>query len=255
VAEKAVRLSPRYPAAYLWELGYAYRLTGRVAEAVATQKQVLVHDPNFQLAYNELAFSYWLQWIWQLSQDPQTLEQAFAAAQKTIALNDSDPWAHTVLGYVYLWKKQHDQAIAEAERAIMLDPDLGDGYATQAAILNAVGKPEEAIGVAEKAIHLSPNPWYLFELGHAYCLTKRHEEAIATLKKFLTHYPNTLHAHLILAAAYSELGQEEEARAAAAEILRISPKFSLDVMRQRVPYKDATVVERQVAALRNAGLK
>ena len=45
-------------------------------------------------------------------------------------------------------------------------------------------------------------------------LSGRYEEAIATLKQFLTHYPNILHAHLILAAVYSELGREEEARAA-----------------------------------------
>jgi adenylate cyclase len=110
--------------------------------------------------------------------------------------------------------------------------------------------------VAEKAVRLgSPNPGYLFDLGHAYCLTGRYEEAIATLKKFLTHYPNLLHAHLILASAYSESGREEEARVAAAEVLRISPKFSLEVMRQRWPYKEPAVLERQLAALRKAGLK
>jgi len=67
--------------------------------------------------------------------------------------------------------------------------------------------------------------------------------------------PNVLSAHLVLAIAYSESGREEEARAAAAEVLRISPKFSLEVMRQQWPYKDPAVVERQLAALGKAGLK
>ena len=258
MAEKAIRLDPRGPNAawYLLELGAAYLLAGRIEEAIATQKQVLMHDPNFQFAYTNLAFSYVLQWGWQLSQDPQTLEQALAAAQKAVALNDSLPWAHAALGAVYLWQKQPDQARAEAERAIALDPNLADGYALLAEILNAVGKPEEALGVAEKAVRLgSPNPGYLFELGHAYCLSGRYEEAIATLKKLLTHYPNSLHAHLFLAVAYSESGREEEARAAAAEVLRISPKFSLEVMKQRAPNTDPAVVERHLAALRKAGLK
>ena len=79
-------------------------------------------------------------WGWQLSQDPQTLEQAFEVAQKAIALNDSLPWAHTALGAVYLLQKQHDQARAEAERAIALDPNLADGYGLLAAILNASGE-------------------------------------------------------------------------------------------------------------------
>ena len=59
---------------------------------------------------------------------PQTLEQAFALAQKAVALDDSLPISHQLLGYVYLWKKQHEQAIAEAERAIALDPNDADGY-------------------------------------------------------------------------------------------------------------------------------
>jgi tetratricopeptide (TPR) repeat protein len=258
VAEKALRLDPRGPnaAGYLLELGFAYLSTGRLEEAIATLKQVLVHNPNFLPAYPTLAFSYVLQWAWQLSQDPQTLEQAFAAAQRVLALNDSFPWAHTALGAVYLSQKQPEQARTEAEQAIAFDPNLADGYALLAAILNAMGKPEEALGVAEKAVRLgSPNPGYLFDLGHAYCLTGRYEEAIATLKKFLTHYPNLLHAHLILASTYSESGREEEARVAAAEVLRISPKFSLEVMRQRWPYKEPAVLERQLAALRKAGLK
>jgi TolB-like protein/Flp pilus assembly protein TadD len=258
VAEKALRLDPRGPnvAMCLNQLGLAYLLTGRLEEAIATLKQVLVHNSNFSPAYSNLAFSYLTQWGGQLSQDPHTLEQALAMAQKAVALHDSSPFDHIALGAVYLWQKKPEQARAEAERAITLNPNLANGYALLAGILNATGKPEEAIGVAEKAVRLgSPNPGSLIGLGHAYCLTGRYEEAIATLKKLLTHYPNDLYAHLILAIAYSEVGREEEARAAAAEVLRISPKFSLEVMKQRAPNTDPAVVERQLAALRAAGLK
>jgi hypothetical protein len=55
--------------------------------------------------------------------------------------------------------------------------------------------------------------------------------------------------------SYSELGEEEAARAEAAEVLRLSPNFSLESMRQRNPYKDRARFERGLAALRKAGLK
>jgi adenylate cyclase len=58
-----------------------------------------------------------------------------------------------------------------------------------------------------------------------------------------------------LAVIYSELGREAEARAAVAEVLRISPNFSLEVLRQRAPDTDPAVVKRTIAALRKAGLK
>jgi adenylate cyclase len=60
---------------------------------------------------------------------------------------------------------------------------------------------------------------------------------------------------VLLAAIYGELGREEEARAEAAEILRISPNYSLAVVRARIPYKDPADLERFLDGLRKAGLK
>jgi hypothetical protein len=68
-------------------------------------------------------------------------------------------------------------------------------------------------------------------------------------------FSNFLGSHLHLAAIYSELGREAEARAAAAEVLRLNPQFSLEVHKQRVPLKDPEMLERHIAALRKAGLK
>jgi class 3 adenylate cyclase len=104
----------------------------------------------------------------------------------------------------------------------------------------------------QAAVTLSPKNR---RLGEAYRSTGRYEEAIAAFKRALTRNPDLLPAHLNLAAIYSELGREEEARAEAAEVLKISPKYSLEVWRQRAPYKDPAVLERMLAALRKVGLK
>jgi adenylate cyclase len=255
--EQAMRLNPRYPPNYLFELGWAYLGAGRYAEAIVTLKQVLLRNPNFLAAYPNLATSYVLQWAFQLSQDPQTLEQALAMAQRAVALSDSVSWVHTQLGYVYLFQKQYEQAISEMERAIALDPNFVWGYVGLANVLNSVGKPEEALGLVEKAIRLDPPSADLFSnsIGSTYYSAGRTEEAVAPLKRFLARRPNFLGAHLDLAAIYSELGQEAEARAEAAEVLRLSPNFSLEVHKQREPIKDPAVLERQLAALRKAGLK
>jgi adenylate cyclase len=96
---------------------------------------------------------------------------------------------------------------------------------------------------------------HLSWVGVAYYLAGRPEEAIALLKQYLSRYPNILGAHLTLTAVYSELGKEAEARAEAAEVLRLNPRFSLEVHEERVPIKDPAVLERHIAALRKAGLK
>jgi hypothetical protein len=78
---------------------------------------------------------------------------------------------------------------------------------------------------------------------------------MAISKGILTRNPDVLPAHVFLAAIYREVGREAEARAEVAEVLRINPAYSLEMYRQRLPYKDRAVLERQLIALHKAGLQ
>jgi tetratricopeptide (TPR) repeat protein len=253
--EQAIRLNPRYPAWYLAQLGWAYNMTGRYAEAITALKKVISRNPDFLAAYVQLANSYVAQWAWQLSQDPRTLEQALAAAQRAIALNDAYPWGHWILGSVYLWQKQYDRAVSEMERVIALAPNEAGGYAGLAEMLGRAGRSEEALQMVEQALRRNPSEDMYFSIGAAYYLAGRAEEAIAPLKRGLNRYPNELRAHHALAAIYSELDREAEARTEAAEVLRINPKYSLEIVKEKGPIKDPAILERFIAALRKAGLK
>lgn len=84
----------------------------------------------------------------------------------------------------------------------------------------------------------------------------RYEEAIAALKRVLTYNPNWWGAHWGLAIIYSESGREEEAKAEGAEMLRITPQFTVEGWKRMgaAAFKDPAIVERFVAALRKAGL-
>ena len=83
----------------------------------------------------------------------------------------------------------------------------------------------------------------------------RYEEAIPILKRSLASYPNVLVSHYYLVVDYIELGREPQARAEAAEILRISPNFAVDTFVQRFPNQDETYKERVRTDLHKAGLK
>ena len=212
--KQAMRLNPRYPPIYLFNLGWTYRLTERHTEAVTTLKEAISRNPNLLYAHLLLAISYTLQWMYQQSSDVQTLEEALKAAQRGMVLNGDLPFAHTVLGHVYLCQKQYEQAVTEMKRAIALDPDSVDGYAVLAEGLSRVGKLEEALYMVEQALRHKPSgvdTYSLANIGGVYYRAGRYEEAIATLKQHLAHYPNHLGAHLVLARVYSELGREAEA--------------------------------------------
>ena len=92
-------------------------------------EKAIALDPQYAEAYAWLGWTYWIEWVLRWSADPQTLERALALAQQAVALDDSLPRAHSLLSYVYAQKQQYDQAIAEGERAIALDPNNADSYA------------------------------------------------------------------------------------------------------------------------------
>ncbi len=213
-------------------------------------------DPSFAGAYAILSHTHWRDWRNQWSEDPQPLERAFEAAQKAVALDDSLPLAHTYLAWAYLWRKQHEEAIAEGQRAISLDPNFAEGYSRMGEILSYAGRPEEALGSVKTAMRLDPHypPNYLLHLGNVYYAMGTYEEAIAALKKSLTRNPEVMGANLLLAVILSELGRKEEAQTHMAEVLRHSPHASMKVQRERYPFKDQAVLERYLEALRKAGL-
>jgi len=257
LVERAMRLNPRYPFWYLFELGWAYQLTGQYAEAIVTHKEAISRNPNFPPTHLNLAYSYWLQWLSHQSPAAQTLEPALATIRRALALSDSWHLSHQVLGFIYLYQQQGDQALAQMERAVVLGSTDAWSYAALAEVLSRMGRTEDALKAAVQALRLKPFivDEHLANVGTAYAVAGHYEKARTPLQRFLSRYPNRLDVHLMLATVYSELGQAAEARAEAAEVLRINPNFSLEVHKQRMPIKDPAVLERHVAALHKAGLK
>ena len=84
----------------------------------------------------------------------------------------------------------------------------------------------------------------------------RYTAAVDELKRCQESDQNNPYLHAWLAVAYSELGRQPEARAEAAEVMRVSPRFSLEEMQQRIPENWQDPRRRQMLAdLRKAGLK
>jgi tetratricopeptide (TPR) repeat protein len=61
-AKQAIRLNPRYPFWYAWNLGFAYRMMGQYEEAITAQKETLLGNPNYFWPYTELANNYLDAW-------------------------------------------------------------------------------------------------------------------------------------------------------------------------------------------------
>ena len=83
----------------------------------------------------------------------------------------------------------------------------------------------------------------------------RFDEAIATLKDYINREPDTWIGYVGLSILYVRLGMEEEAHKLIDKLRQFQIEFSIDQIRQTAIYKDASLIEDAVDALRKVGLK
>jgi adenylate cyclase len=221
-------------------------------------KKAIALDPEFAVPYTILALTHMMDLWFKFSESPkESMRLAVEAAQKALALDDTDPATHIGLCMLYIMQRKHDKAIAAAKRTMELSPSGANAYSALGTALRFACRPNEAIPMVRKAISLNPisNSILLRGLGVSLQMAGRYEEAILSLKKSLKQRPDDLFAHLYLAVCFIASGREEDARAEAKEVMRIHPEFSLNHFAKTLPYKDQSVVDNTIARLRKAGLK
>ena len=223
---------------------------GRLAE------KALELDPEYARASIMLAWVHLNAYRWKWSDDPgKSLELAYEMAQKSIEMGDSDPWSHWVLGVVHLYRGDHEDAIAQYEKALVLNPNDADVLAHMGLPLSFAGRPEQALEQLKRAMRLNPAypPFYPWIQGWAQVVAEQYEASIASSKEAVVRFP-VAEIHRNLAVAYHYLGRAAEARLEVEESLRIDPEFTLDSVEAALPFANPSDLERFLLALREAGL-
>jgi adenylate cyclase len=220
-------------------------------------KEAIALDPNYAFPFATLANAHMLDvWFKFSASSKESMRLAVQAAQKALALDDSDPRVYHALINLYIMQRQYEKAIASAERRLELSPSGAKAYHSMGLTLSFADRNSEAIPLIEQAIRLDPYPPSVTyrRLAGSYLAVGRYEEAITTYKKALQKNPDDIFTHLGLAATYIKLGREEEARAEAKEVIRIHPKFSLDHFAKSVHGKNQSRADDYIEWLRKAGL-
>ncbi len=199
-----------------------YELHGMTAEPTETLKsqsiekaieyfqQALTHDPNDALAYSGLADAY-TDLSTEYRAPLEVMPKAKAAAVRAIELDETLAEAHASLGYVALifdWDWAH--AEHEFRRALELNPSLPQAHAGFAEYLFfKLGRTDEMIQELKRAYALDPLlPHSHGDLAFFSFLARRYTESIEAAQK-------VGHDDHVLALSYAELGQRDQAVAAA----------------------------------------
>src|SRR5262245_35282459 len=220
-------------------------------------QQSLAIDPNYARSYAVLARTYDAAFIHPIDSDflnSRALDQAHQFARKALQLDANLPLAHTCLGVVLTFRREHDASIAAFERAIALNPNFVDW--PFALTLVRAGNSMRAIDVLKTYMRLDPfyAPFALGLLGSAHYMLKQYSQALPLLRDYVSQAPNSRGGHMWLAATHGQLGQLEEARAEAAEVLRLQPNYTITANRMVMAFKSTKDDNHFFDGLRKAGL-
>jgi adenylate cyclase len=185
------------------------------SDAVAYFSRALQLDPDYAAAHAWLARAIAFQFIMRFTDDEHALEEALTHARRAVGLEPNLSYAHSVLGWVQLWRRQGEEAITACWRGVALDPNSAEAHLFLSNTLMAVGRGEEALFCIEKTMRLSPLPsaFHQVTLGQCYLVLGEYDLAEAAWKRGAalneTFIPNQL--YLCLISAF--LGRKEEALA------------------------------------------
>jgi adenylate cyclase len=213
----------------------------------------LRNESDYSRAMAGLSRTHNLDWRYSWTDRPEyALEKAHELAQESVIIDPSDARGYGELGFVNLYRKDHDASLAAFEKAQHLNPNDTDIMSNMADALAHCGRSEEAITLLSRALLLNPfyPDQYLWYLGGAYFNLKQYEEAIKTLKRM----NSPMEGRRLLAASYAYLGNKEQAKFQASKVLEAYPNFDLAYWEKVQPDVNPDDTEHFVHGLRLAGL-
>jgi TolB-like protein/class 3 adenylate cyclase len=254
--QRMSQLAPSSLAAYGYVLRgqqHIYKYTRRDNhEAHEFYEKALKADRRYARASAALSRTLNVDWRYSWSDDPDSLlDTALEYAQNAIELDPTDARGFGELGFVHLYRKEHDAAISAYRRAMSLNPNDADLMSDYADALAHSGSNEEAIALLERAMRLNPYypDQYLWHLGGAYFNLKDYDKVVESVLKM----NNPTEGQRMLAAAYAQLGKMDHAREIAAKHREAHPNFSLARWSTVLPDRLEEDTQHFVEGLRKAG--
>ncbi|MCZ6883451.1 MAG: adenylate/guanylate cyclase domain-containing protein [Gammaproteobacteria bacterium] len=227
-----------------------------ISETISAYREAIKLDPEFSRAYGAIAVAMTLQYLRGWTESPlETQHLALELAQKAVAMSNKIPQVYWALGYVHLYRKEHDKAVQATQKAIEIAPNYADAYGLLALIYNHQGNPDAAIASITRGMEL--NPYYTYDypynLGRAQYLSGQYQDAIENLLKSLEKNETAAYPRVYLIASYAKLGLIDDAEWEAEQLQVQSPEITISQLRRTFPQTN-TLMDELALDLRKAGL-
>lgn len=245
---------------YLRAVELNYQMVPSMTRAARDEaKKALECDEGFARAHALLAWTHISEASNAWADDiREALNKAKSAGLAGVAANNNEPFAHAVLGWVYMWSdKAFERGLEEQRRAIETNPGNAQFRSMYAFSLTYAGRSNEALIALDQAMHLNPFYPELFHVfyGRALFNLRRYEEAMPRLERIRTSQPFHANALAHAAACYAAGGRLDEATDTVEEVRSASPGYTLAHARDYVAYADKNEHEHYLHHLAAAGLR
>jgi adenylate cyclase len=229
------------------------------SEVIRLARRAVERDPNYSNAWILLSGCYSHIEEHSSYSDEERRQAAQLSREYALKALECDPSnadAFSMLAIHHLTSKEFDKAIEKANKSVKMAPNHADNIALSAIILNKCGQPEIAMNQIQKAMRLCPvyPPWYLSALGQISRLLAKTDTTINAYKEMISRDPDSVEGHIGLAEILGESGQIDGAMAAASDVIRVNPKFSIRGFTSNLAYRDPNEILRIAEGLRKAGL-
>lgn len=226
-------------------------------EALSLFRQCISREPDLALGYIGLARTLYGGAIegW-CADSMRDLTDARDAGRMAISLDLRDAHGHFALSGAQLYLGQHEEALAEAEQAIVLNPNFAFGHFRLGQVRTYIGRAEEAVISIERSIRHSPHDP---QLGNMITLLALAHYHAGNYEESLRHAQTAVRMHDVRAAALSaaslaRLGRKDEAREALAAFLPSLTNLSAGKAVALAPYANPADQDHLFEGLRLAGL-
>ena len=229
-------------------------------QALKLLHQAIELDPNYALALAYLAWGYEERvtraWGAYGNDDAGT---AVTLARRAIAADRDDAVVLVFAGFTLVMiARDYNQGLEAIYRARELNPNIAFVSFLVGAALNICGNPAEGLSCIEDAIRVSPGDpgafFFFTSAAMSHLMCGRPTEACELAMKSARMYAGWDTTYRILAPALVQLNRIEEARAAVAKLVDLSPGVTVSRLRKLWPIRDQDTLNMMLDGLGKAGL-
>ncbi|MET4198097.1 winged helix-turn-helix domain-containing protein [Bradyrhizobium sp. LA6.12] len=241
-------------------LSHYWRITREDnAAAQGLLEQATAIDPAYGKALGLLATSHIFGAHMGWADMAMTVPVAERAALAAVEADREDAWAHHGLAYTYLFRRRFDDALAEFELTLQLNPNFAMAHAFYGVTLCYAGRWRDGDAAARRALRLSPRDplaaIYCGVAAYAQFIGRNYEGAVQMARESMRQRADFVGAHRVLTAAAGMLGDPQLAAYALRGLQRTQPGISLAWLTRELPMRRAEDREHYLQGFQRAGMR